>query len=75
MSRGNVVVTPDDALAIALQSSGISVSRVESIRAEMIAKAGYRRLLHNQSVSPEQLEANYIRRTDAEIFAKTGSPS
>jgi tRNA threonylcarbamoyladenosine biosynthesis protein TsaB len=78
-ARGQVVVTPvatqDDALAGFLQSSGISVSRLDSIRAEMIAQVGYRRLQHDQSVSPEQLEANYIRRTDAEIFAKTSSPS
>jgi hypothetical protein len=36
----------------------------------MIAKIGYRKLRAGESVSPEQLEANYIRHTDAQIFAK-----
>lgn len=77
MARASVVatpvLTPDEALAISLQAAGVSVSRVDSIRAELIAQVGYRRLQRKQSVSPEQLEANYIRRTDAEIFAKTDS--
>jgi hypothetical protein len=33
---------------------------------------GWRKLQSGQSVSPEQLEANYVR-GDTEIFAKSGS--
>jgi tRNA threonylcarbamoyladenosine biosynthesis protein TsaB len=73
MARRQVVATPDEALADFLRASGISVSAVSSIRAEMIAKVGYRRIQSNESVPSEQLEANYIRRSDAEIFKKTGS--
>lgn len=73
LASGHFVVTPDEVLAGFLQASGISVSKVDSVLAEMIAKAGYRRLQLNQSVSPEQLEANYMRRSDAEIFVKMGS--
>jgi hypothetical protein len=39
----------------------------------MIAQLGWRKLRDGETVTPEQLEANYIRRTDAEIFAKTSS--
>jgi tRNA threonylcarbamoyladenosine biosynthesis protein TsaB len=72
LSGSCVVITPDETLAGSLRGSGISVSTSFPIRAEMIAKIGYRKLRAGESVSPEQLEANYIRR-GAEIFAKTSS--
>jgi tRNA threonylcarbamoyladenosine biosynthesis protein TsaB len=73
LARGRVVLAPDETLAGSLRGSGISVSTGFLVRAEMIAKVGYRKLRAGESVSPEHLEANYIRRSDAEIFAKTGS--
>jgi tRNA threonylcarbamoyladenosine biosynthesis protein TsaB len=73
LAHSRVVATPDEALAAFLRASGTTASAVASIGAEMIAKVGYHRLQHDGSVSPEQLEANYIRRSDAEIFAKTRS--
>lgn len=63
------VATPDDRLAKSLQSVGIAVVQV-SVGAEQVAGVGLHKLAAGQSVPPEQLEANYIRRTDAEIFAK-----
>lgn len=44
-------------------------------RSEEIAMIGWQRLNAGETVSPEQLEANYIRRTDAEIFSKPVSSS
>jgi tRNA threonylcarbamoyladenosine biosynthesis protein TsaB len=38
-----------------------------------VAWLGWRKLQAGESVSPEQLEANYLRRSDAEIFVKSGS--
>jgi tRNA threonylcarbamoyladenosine biosynthesis protein TsaB len=35
-----------------------------------VARLGLVKVLRGETVSPEDLEANYIRRTDAEIFAK-----
>jgi tRNA threonylcarbamoyladenosine biosynthesis protein TsaB len=69
-AEGRVAVTPDEILAGSLRGLGISVSTVVPIRAEMITKVGHRKLRAGESVSPAQLEANYIRRSDAEIFAK-----
>jgi hypothetical protein len=34
---------------------------------------GWRKIQFGQTVAPEQLEANYIRRSDAEILEKIGS--
>jgi tRNA threonylcarbamoyladenosine biosynthesis protein TsaB len=64
------VVTPDASLAETLRSAGITVISVEYPTAEWIARVGWQRLQAGQTVTPEQLEANYIRRSDAEIFAK-----
>jgi tRNA threonylcarbamoyladenosine biosynthesis protein TsaB len=38
-----------------------------------IAWLGWRKLQAGESVLPEQLEANYMRRSDAEMFVKSGS--
>jgi len=39
-------------------------------RSTEIATIGYKKLQERQTVTPDQLEANYIRRSDAEIFSK-----
>jgi tRNA threonylcarbamoyladenosine biosynthesis protein TsaB len=69
-ARQTVVATPDADLVEALRSSGAAVISVDYPGAEMIARVGWQRLQAGQAVTPEQLEANYIRRSDAEIFAK-----
>jgi hypothetical protein len=40
-----------------------------------IAILGWRNLQAGLTVSPEELDANYVRRSDAEIFSKPGSKS
>jgi hypothetical protein len=34
---------------------------------------GWHKVQSGETVGPEQLEANYIRRTDAELLEKSGS--
>jgi tRNA threonylcarbamoyladenosine biosynthesis protein TsaB len=68
------LVTPDQSLAEAARASGYSVSLVEAINAGAIARLGWRKIQAGETVSPEQLEANYIRRTDAEIMAMKPGP-
>jgi len=67
------VVTSDEKIAKAIEAAGVAVSIVPAIDAGAIAQFGWRKLHRGETVSPEQLEANYIRRTDAEILAKSGS--
>jgi tRNA threonylcarbamoyladenosine biosynthesis protein TsaB len=73
--REAVVATPDQALAGIVRAAGFSVVAVDFPGAEAIARLGWRKLQAGQTVTPEQLEANYIRRTDAEILAKHNSDS
>lgn len=73
LARNSVVVTVDPSLASEVRSGGASVVDLEAVRSETIARLGHEKLRRGNVVSPEQLEANYLRRTDAEIFAKPGS--
>jgi tRNA threonylcarbamoyladenosine biosynthesis protein TsaB len=70
LARKAAVATPDAGLAGTLRSAGVAAICVGYPDAEMIARVGWQRLQTGQTVTPEQLDANYIRRSDAEIFAK-----
>ena len=67
---GFAVCTPDRSLAQTALDAGLAVHHV-TIDVETIARVGWRKLRDGRTVSSEQLEANYIRRSDAEIFSKT----
>ena len=67
------LATSDKSLAEAARSAGLSVSLVEPVDAGTIARLGWRKIQQGQTVSPETLGANYIRRTDAEILARASS--
>jgi tRNA threonylcarbamoyladenosine biosynthesis protein TsaB len=69
-ARDSTVATPDLTLAAAARGAGLSVVSVEVPNAAMIARFGWRKLQAGEIVSPEQLEANYMRRSDAEMFVK-----
>jgi hypothetical protein len=45
------------------------VEQVDYPRSDVIARLGWERIQCGQTVRPEELEANYIRRSDAEIFS------
>jgi tRNA threonylcarbamoyladenosine biosynthesis protein TsaB len=69
--RDATIVTPDQTLAERARSAGLKVEEVEHPRSDAIARIGWRKILAGQTVSPEELEANYIRHSDAEIFARS----
>jgi len=66
------IVTPDVALVATAESAGLSALLVEPLSAGAVARLGWGKLRQGQAVSPEQLDANYIRRSDAEIFGAKG---
>lgn len=66
-----VIVTPDPAIADLARDQGRPVEEVGRPRSDGIAQIGSRKIEAGQTISPEELEANYIRRSDAEIFAKS----
>jgi tRNA threonylcarbamoyladenosine biosynthesis protein TsaB len=69
-SQGKTVITPDAALAVIARAAGIPVEQISYPDSRVIARLGWSRLERGETVSPEALDANYIRRSDAEIFSK-----
>jgi tRNA threonylcarbamoyladenosine biosynthesis protein TsaB len=65
-----VTVTPDAPLAEMVRAAGVRVEQIEYPGGAVIARLGWEHLKRGQTVRPEELEANYIRHSDAEIFSK-----
>ena len=69
-ANGKVVVTPEAALAETVRAAGIEVDLIEYPNSGVIARLGWEHLQRGETVRSEDLEANYIRHSDAEIFSK-----
>jgi tRNA threonylcarbamoyladenosine biosynthesis protein TsaB len=70
LAPGAETVSPDENLIATLRANGVSARKVDAVEAAEFGRLGWQKLRDGLVVSPEQLEANYIRRSDAEIFAK-----
>jgi tRNA threonylcarbamoyladenosine biosynthesis protein TsaB len=66
-----MIVTPDHAIAQAARAKGLHVAEVERPRSDAIAQLGWRKFAAGETVSAEALEANYIGRSEAELFVKS----
>jgi tRNA threonylcarbamoyladenosine biosynthesis protein TsaB len=64
------LVTSDASLAELAATSNAAVNVVERPGSDVIALIGAGKLLAGETVSVEALDANYLRRSDAEIFFK-----
>ncbi len=65
---GVVLVTTDSSLNETARAAGNATQLLEKVTPEMIAAVGSRKLAAGATVPPEALDANYLRRTDAEIL-------
>jgi len=68
--RPAVIITSDAAVAELASASQSVVLVVTRPGSEVIARIGAGKLLAGKTVSVEALDANYLRRSDAEIFFK-----
>ncbi|MFB3812771.1 MAG: tRNA (adenosine(37)-N6)-threonylcarbamoyltransferase complex dimerization subunit type 1 TsaB [Terriglobales bacterium] len=66
------LITPESEVAD-LVPMHLRVKQIDWPNAGEIARLGYAKIQAGQTVTPAALEANYIRRSDAEIFSKPGS--
>jgi|SRR5580692_505424 tRNA threonylcarbamoyladenosine biosynthesis protein TsaB len=66
----SLVVTADNTLAEAARGKGLRVLQVERPQSDLVARLGWRKILSGETVSTTALEANYIGRSEAELFAK-----
>lgn len=63
------IVTSDASIAEAARAVELLVTQIERPKSDAIARLAWRKLQNKEMISPEALEANYIRRSDAEIFS------
>lgn len=64
------LVTCDASIAALLRAAGVPFASAARPGAAEIARIGAGKLERGETVTVEQLDANYIRRSDAEIFSK-----
>lgn len=69
---GSVVVTADQSLAQAARDGSLQVEEIEVPGSDAIARLGWRKILAGNTLSPAELDANYIRRS-SELFSKGSS--
>ncbi len=67
--KGSAVICCEPPVAALLRESGLSPTEVPRPDAAAIARIGAEKIAAGETVSPEQLDADYIRRSDAEIFS------
>lgn len=64
------VITSDRSLAEFLRTAGLDTELIAYPNSGVIARLGWENIQRGKTVRPEELEANYIRRSDAETFSK-----
>lgn len=68
----SIIVTADHGLAEAARNAALTVEEIAIPRSDLIARLGWQKILAGKTVSPAELDANYIRRS-SEIFSKGSS--
>ena len=66
----HVVITPDQSVVDLARKTNLKYRQIERPRSDAIISLGWKKILHGVTVSPDNLDANYIRRSDAEILSK-----
>lgn len=74
MAAAYSVITPDQRLADTLRAGNLDATVIPRPRAEAVARLGFERIRKGEIVSPEALDATYIRRSDAEIMQSLRIP-
>jgi tRNA threonylcarbamoyladenosine biosynthesis protein TsaB len=67
-AAGRLVVTPDAKIADLSREKNLEVIVIAATRADSIARLGFEKIQSGEVVSPEGLDAAYIRRSDAEVM-------
>ena len=66
---GVPLVTPDEKIAAFAEPAGLRVQRVPTPGPETAARLAFAQLDRGATVRADDLDANYIRRSDAELFS------
>lgn len=67
--KEGLVVAPDESIFELLRKHSLPAKRMERPGSESIARIGLGKIARGEVVTVDELDANYIRRSDAEIFS------
>ena len=70
-AAGSVVLSADPGVADSVRNAGTEVMEIELPGIKTIACLGWRKILAGETISPEELDANYIRGS-TQVFTKRG---
>ena len=68
-SRRSRIVTPVTKVAEIIANERSDVALVNALQADAVGRIGLRKFLAGEVADPTTLDANYIRRSDAELFS------
>ena len=74
LKSGLSIVTFDSEIAARARKQNLPVIEIDRPEADSLARIGYQKLLSRQTVSPEDLDADYISRSGAEIQKLSSEP-
>jgi len=69
-SGAGIVATPDNVVLDALKAGGMPAMKTGHVHVTDVARIGLRKLAAGETTPGAALDANYIRRSDAEIFSQ-----
>lgn len=71
-TRDCMLITPEKRIAELARDIGIPVVEIPWPGSEAVGKLGFRKIARGETVTPDQLDANYIRR-DENLFFRPGT--
>ena len=74
-NRSRQIVTSDAKIADFVREKSLRVMKIDHPRANVVARLGFEKIQGGEVISPEALDANYIRRSDAEVKKSGEVPS
>jgi tRNA threonylcarbamoyladenosine biosynthesis protein TsaB len=63
------IASPDRVVLDSARHGGVKINEIATPQADTIARLGFEQLMAGRAVTPEALEPNYIRPSDAELFS------
>ena len=69
-ARGRLTLTADQSITELTRTAGLKVEEIARPRTDAIARLGWKKIRPGQTISPEALDANYIRRSERDLFQK-----
>jgi tRNA threonylcarbamoyladenosine biosynthesis protein TsaB len=73
-TRDSLLITPEQRIAELARNDSIPVLEIPWPGSEAVGKLGFRKIARGETVTPDELDANYIRRDDNLFFRQGTRP-